>query len=81
MCFYILEYVFEFSQAIFVHVDIDNSDYTRILTWFYIHKEDCPTIRLVDLEGTTKYRPDKEDWTAKELGQFVQDVLDEKQPV
>lgn len=66
------------GHAIFVHVDIDDKNYGRILNWFFIKKEDCPETRLVNLEGSTKYRPDTEDWTAEELGQFVQDVMDGK---
>jgi len=68
-------------QAIFVHVDIDNKDYSRILGWFYIKKDECPALRLVNLEGTVKYRPDTENWTAEELGQFIQDALDQKRTV
>lgn len=67
-----------------MYVDVNNSDYQRIMNWFFVKKEHCPSTRLLDLEGpkgTLKYRPDTEDWTADELSRFVQEVLDGKRKV
>merc|ERR1711990_1334760 len=57
------------GQVLFIYVDVDNAENDRILEFFGLKKEDCPTIRLINLgEEMSKFKPDlmsedvPEDW-------------------
>jgi len=65
--------------VLFIYIDINDDDNLRVLEFFGLTVEDCPTIRLILLEDEPiKYRPEKLDLSASGIQQFVQDYLDGK---
>lgn len=67
------------GSALFIYVDIDVEDNERILEFFGLKKDECPSIRFVALdEDMVKYKPDFTEITADNLSNFVQSVLDGK---
>lgn len=66
-------------QVLFVYIDINDDDNLRVLEFFGLKTDDCPTLRLVRLEEEPlKYRPERLDLSSNGIQQFVQDYLDEK---
>jgi len=62
-----------------VYIDINDDDNLRVLEFFGLKTEDCPTLRLILLEeDPVKYRPEKLDLSSSGIQQFVQDYLDGK---
>jgi len=67
------------GQVLFVYIDIDVEDNQRVLEFFGLKPEDCPTLRLIKLEGDmTKYVPEKKELDNEAITTFVQDFLDGK---
>jgi len=67
------------GKALFIYIDIDDEDNQRILEFFGLKTEDCPTVRYISLgEDMTKYRPNSDELTIDAIKSFVQDVLDGK---
>jgi len=65
--------------VLFVYVDINDDDNLRVLEFFGLKVEDCPTLRLILLEeDPVKYRPETLDLSSNGIQQFVQDYLDGK---
>ena len=63
----------------FIFVDIDNGENERILEFFGLKKEDCPTVRLINLgEDMTKYKPETVNLLPEGITAFVQSYLDGK---
>ena len=63
----------------FIYVDIDNAENERILEFFGLKKEECPTVRLINLgEDMTKYKPDTLNLTPDGISAFVQSFIDGK---
>jgi len=68
------------GKVLFVYVNIDRGDHIKILEFFGMKMEDCPTFRYIKL-GTdqNKYKPDGTDTlTVGGVKDFLQDVLDGK---
>ena len=58
-------------------MDIDNAENDRILEFFGLKKEECPTVRLINLgEDMTKYKPETVNLLPEGLAAFVQSYLD-----
>lgn len=67
------------GKVLFVTIDTDEEDNTRILEFFGIQKEELPTLRLIQPDDEmTKYKPESNDITADNIKEFVQKVLDNK---
>jgi len=67
------------GKVLFIYVDIDNGENDRILEFFGLKKEECPTVRLINLgEDMTKYKPDTVNLLPDGLTAFVQSYLDGK---
>lgn len=67
------------GKVLFVYIDINDDDNLRVLEFFGLKTEDCPTLRLVLLEeDPLKYRPESLDLSANGIQKFVQDYLDGK---
>lgn len=67
-------------QVLFIYIDINDDDNLRVLEFFGLKPDDCPTLRLIELgdEDLVKYRPTSLDLSASGVQQFVQDYLDGK---
>jgi len=67
------------GSVLFVYIDLDVEDNARILEFFNLKKEDCPTLRLIKLDGDmTKFVPEKKDLEITSITSFVQDFLNDK---
>jgi len=67
------------GKILFVHIDTDSEDNSRILEFFGLKTEELPTVRLVNLESDlTKYKPDWTEFSEGNMRQFAQDLLDMK---
>jgi len=67
------------SKVLFIYVDIDNPENDRILEFFGLKKEQCPTIRLINLgEEMTKYQPETLNLLPAGIEAFVSDYLEGK---
>jgi len=67
------------GKVLFIFVDIDNGENERILEFFGLKKEDCPTVRLINLgEDMTKYKPETVNLLPEGISAFVQSYLDGK---
>jgi len=66
-------------QVLFIYIDFNDDDNLRILEFFGLKPEDCPTLRIIELqEDLVKYRPPTLDLSVAGVQQFVQDYLDGK---
>ena len=68
------------GKVLFVLVDSDVEDNSRISEFFGIDAKEIPTVRLINLEADdmTKYKPQTTELTTDNVKAFVQDVLDGK---
>jgi len=67
------------GQVLFVYIDIDVEDNQRVLEFFALKPADCPTLRLIKLEGDmTKFVPEKKELDEPTITSFVKDFLDGK---
>jgi len=65
------------GKVLFIYVDLDNAENDRILEFFGLKKEDCPTVRLINLgEEMTKYKPETVNLLPEGLNAFVQSFMD-----
>lgn len=65
------------GKVLFIFVDIDNAENDRILEFFGLKKEECPTVRLINLgEDMTKYKPETVNLLPEGITAFVQSYLD-----
>ena len=66
-------------QVLFIYIDINDDDNLRVLEFFGLKPEECPTLRVIKLEeDLVKYRPASLDLSVSGIQQFVQDYLDGK---
>lgn len=67
------------GQVLFVYIDVKVEDNQRVLEFFQLKPEDCPTLRLIKLEGDmTKYVPEVKDLTEDAIKAFVTDFVEGK---
>jgi len=65
------------GEALFVYVDCDKSDNGRILEFFGLKEEDCPSIRMIEMGKTMqKFKPESDDLSQDSISAFVTGVLD-----
>ena len=66
------------GKVLFVLVDTEREDNSRISEFFGIDAKEIPTVRLINLadDDMTKYKPQTTELTADNVKTFVQDVLD-----
>jgi len=64
---------------LFIYININDDDNQRVLEFFGLKSEDCPTLRIIELEEEmVKYRPPSLDVSVAGIQQFVQDYFDGK---
>jgi len=68
------------GKVLFIYINIDEDDNARILDFFGLKKDECPTYRYINLgDNMLKFRPEPTDeLKAASVKQFVQDILDGK---
>jgi len=67
------------GKVLFVYIDIDVEDNQRVLEFFALKPDACPTVRLIKLEGDmTKFVPTEPGLDEATLKGFVQSFLDGK---
>jgi len=65
------------GSALFVFVDCDKSDNGRILEFFGLKEEDCPSMRMIEMgKSMQKFKPESEDLSEDAVNTFVSGVLD-----
>ena len=63
----------------FIYINIGDEENERILEFFGLKKEECPAVRLIQLEeDMTKFKPETADLTEEALTSFVSGVLEGK---
>ncbi|XP_044152458.1 protein disulfide-isomerase [Bufo gargarizans] len=67
------------GKILFIFIDSDHTDNQRILEFFGLKKEECPSVRLITLEEEmTKYKPESDDLSAEAIKDFCDRFLDGK---
>lgn len=67
------------GEILFIYINIDEDDNERILEFFGLTKEECPTLRLINLgEDMTKYKPETLSLTVDGIAAFVNEFKDGK---
>jgi len=68
------------GKVLFIYIDIDETDNARILDFFGMKAEDCPSYRYINLgSDMIKYKPETTDTlTVASVKQFVQEIQDGK---
>jgi len=67
------------GKVLFIYIDSDVEDNSRIMEFFGLKAEDVPTLRIIKLEGDmTKYVPETKDITTDAITAFVQGFVDGK---
>jgi len=67
------------GSVLFIFINIADEENERILEFFGLTKEECPTVRLINLgEDMTKFKPEALDLTGEGISAFVQDYRDGK---
>lgn len=67
------------GKVLFIYINTDIEDNSRILEFFGLKAADAPTLRLIKLDGDmTKYVPEEKDITKESVSAFVQTFLDGK---
>ncbi|XP_032825787.2 protein disulfide-isomerase-like [Petromyzon marinus] len=59
------------DKILFVSIDADVEENKQVLEFFGVEAEDCPTLRLIEVEKTMdKFKPDSDDFSAESLRAF-----------
>jgi protein disulfide-isomerase A1 len=68
------------GKVLFIYINIDETDNVRILDFFGMKPEDCPSYRFINLGADMiKYKPESTDkLSADSVKTFVQEILDGK---
>jgi len=67
------------GKVLFIYINIDDDDNQRILEFFGMKSDDCPTYRYISLgEDMTKYKPENDEISTDVIKAFVQGVVDGK---
>ena len=68
------------GKMLFVYIDVDVEDNSRVSEFFGLAKEDTPTVRIINMtdQDMTKFKPDFEELKFETLRQFAQDFVDNK---
>ncbi|XP_069511394.1 protein disulfide-isomerase [Ambystoma mexicanum] len=67
------------GKILFIFIDSDHNDNQRILEFFGLKKEECPSVRLITLEEEmTKYKPESDDLSADKIKEFCDQFLEGK---
>jgi len=67
------------GQVLFVTINTDEEDHSRIMEFFGMKKDEVPGLRIIKLEeDMAKYKPESYDITEENLSSFVKDFLDGK---
>jgi len=67
------------GKVLFIYIDIDQDDNQRILEFFGMKADECPSYRYINLaEDMTKFKPDSDEISTDAIKTFVQSVLDGK---
>lgn len=67
------------GKVLFIYINTDVEDNSRIMEFFAIKSDEVPTVRLINLaEDMVKYKPPTSDITSEAITAFVQDYVDGK---
>lgn len=68
------------GKMLYVYIDVDVEDNSRVSEFFGLTKDDAPTVRIINMteQDMAKFKPDFETLTADALKQFAQDFIDGK---
>lgn len=68
------------GKMLFVYIDVDVEDNSRVTEFFGLTKDDVPTVRIINMteQDMAKFKPEFETFTAEALRQFAQDFVDNK---
>lgn len=67
------------GKVLFINIDIEDEDNMRILEFFGLKEEECPSIRLIRLDDEmSKFKPETTDLSSAAIKKFVQSFLDGK---
>merc|ERR1712141_885368 len=65
------------GKVLFVFIDCDKSDNGRILEFFGLKEEDCPSARMIEMgKSMQKFKPESEELSEEAVNAFVGGVLD-----
>jgi len=65
------------GKVLFVTINADEEDHERIMEFFGLKKEECPSMRLIKLEDEmTKFKPEEKDFSEETIRTFVIGVLE-----
>jgi len=69
-------------QVLFIYINIDEDDNSRILEFFGLKASECPTFRYIHLgDDMLKYKPDTGEISAMSITSFIDSILDGKRQV
>lgn len=68
------------GKMLFVYINVDVEDNSRVTEFFGLTKDDVPTVRIINMteQDMAKFKPEFETFTAEALRQFAQDFVDHK---
>lgn len=67
------------GEVVFVTINLDEADHSRILEFFGMKNDDAPGMRIINLErGMIKYNPEKPEISSENVEEFVAAFLEGK---
>lgn len=66
------------GQILFVYIDVDVEDNSRVSEFFGLTQDDVPTVRIINMteQDMAKFKPDFEQLSADNLRKFAKDFID-----